>query len=132
MKYKVTKEQYTSFVNSLIKVFFGNVRTAKSPTFDRMELLIDDEEIGWIASGINPDLSDNCKFELIIYTDTLNKIKNFAPLFRKKLFAKLMIAHFSKLLGMDIDCFWIDEGPGYGEEEIFTHRIKNKKKKKKK
>lgn len=129
MKYKITKEQYTRVVNSLINVFFKDVKVMNNDDDygDSTELFVGDEEVGWIARNNNPVLTKKCKNELIIYTETLDRMKDFAPLIRKKLFAKLMINHFSKLTGIDIDCFWMDEEGDSNDDEAFKYRIKKKK-----
>ena len=129
MKYKITKEQYTRVVNSLINVFFKDVKVMNNDDDygDSTELFVGDEEVGRIARNNNPVLTKKCKNELIIYTDTLDRMKDFAPLIRKKLFAKLMINHFSKLTGIDIDCFWMDEKGEHNDDETFKYRIKKKK-----
>lgn len=128
MKYKITKEQYTRVVNNLINVFFKDVRVTNGDYGDSIEFFVGDEEVGWIAGHNNPVISKKCENELIIYTDTLNKMKDFAPIIRKKLFAKLMIEHFSKLTGLNIDCFWIDEKGEHNADDAFKYRIKKKKK----
>ena len=129
MEYKITKEQYTRVVNSLIDIFFKDVKVMNGDYGDSIELFVGDEEVGWIAGHNNPVITKKCKNELIIFTETLDKMKNFAPLFRKKLFAKLMINHFSKLTGIDIDCFWIDEEGNHDDDTVFKYRIKKNKKK---
>ena len=128
MKYIITKEQYTRVVNSLIDVFFKDVKIDVDYD-DSITLLVGDDEVAWIATNNNPVLTEKCKHELIIYTETLDKIKDFAPLIRKKLFAKLMINHFSKLTGIDIDCFWIDEEGEHRDDNAFKYRVKKKKRK---
>ena len=135
MKYKITKEQYTKVVNSLINVFFSNVEfNPTNPGYEDDESLdfsVGGKELGWIIGPPSSMLEKKCKYELVIYTDTIDYIKDFAPLFRKKLFAKLMIAHFSKLTGLDINCFYVDES-GDGDDDAFKYRInKNKRKKNK-
>lgn len=130
MKYKVSKEQYTKLVNSLINVFFSNVDF--TPTFayetdennSSLDFSVGGEELGWIIGPSSSMLTKKCKYELVIYTDTINKMKNYAPLFRKKLFAKLMIAHFSKLTGLDINCLYIDEDGEHDDDKAFKYRIK--------
>ena len=129
MEYKITKEQYTRVVNSLIDIFFKDVKVMNGDYGDSIEFFVDDEEVAWIADVSNPVITKKCKKELIIHTETLDKMKNFAPLFRKKLFAKLMINHFSKLTGIDIDCFWIDEEGNHDDDTAFKYRIKKNKKK---
>ena len=128
MKYIITKEQYTRVVDRLINVFFKDVRVTNGDYGDSIEFFVGDEEVGWIARHNNPAITKKCKHELIIYTDTLDRMKDFAPLIRKKLFAKLMIKHFSKLTGIDIDCFWIDEEGDHDDDKAFKYRIKKKKK----
>ena len=129
MEYKITKEQYTRVVNSLIDIFFKDVKVMNGDYGDSIELFVGDEEVGWIAGHNNPVITKKCKNELIIYTDTIDKMKKYAPIFRKKLFAKLMINHFSKLTGIDIDCFWIDEEGNHDDDTAFKYRIKKNKKK---
>ena len=128
MKYIITKEQYTRVINSLIDIFFKNVKVMNGDYGDSTEFFVGDEEVAWIARNNNPAITKKCKNELIIYTETLDKMKGFAPLIKKKLFAKLMIDHFSKLTGIDIDCFWMDEEGGHDDDTAFKYRIKKKKK----
>jgi len=127
MKYKITKEQYTRVVNRLINIFFKDVKARYGDNSDSIELFVDNVEVAWIAGEFNPAITKKCKHELIIYTETLDRMKDFAPLLRKKLFAKLMIDHFSKLTGVDIDCFWMDETGENNDDEAFKYRIKKKK-----
>lgn len=127
MKYKITKEQYTRVVNRLINIFFKDVKVMNGDYGDSTEFFVGDEEVGWIARNNNPVLTKKCKNELIIYTETLDRMKDFAPLLRKKLFAKLMINHFSKLTGIDIDCFWMNEEGNANDDDAFKYRIKKKK-----
>ena len=131
MKYKVSKEQYTILVNSLINVFFSNVEFTPFDDSDdnnsSLDFSVDGQELGWIIGPSSSMLTKKCKYELVIYTDTINKIKNYAPLFRKKLFAKLMIAHFSKLTGLDINCLYIDEDGEHDDDKAFKYRINKKK-----
>jgi hypothetical protein len=129
MRYIVTKEQYTKLVNNLINIFFKDVKVIYVENSDSIEFFVDDEEVAWIAGVSNPVITKKCKNELIIFTETLDKMKNFAPLFRKKLFAKLMIDHFRYLTGIDIDCFWIDEEGNHNDDTAFKYRIKKNKKK---
>ena len=128
MKYKVSKEQYTKLVNSLINVFFSNVEFTPFDDSDdnnsSLDFSVDGQELGWIIGPSSSMLTKKCKYELVIYTDTINKIKNYAPLFRKKLFAKLMIAYFSKLTGLDINCLYIDEDGEHDDDKAFKYRIK--------
>ena len=131
MKYKVSKEQYTKLVNSLINVFFSNVEFTPFDDSDdnnsSLDFSVDGQELGWIIGPSSSMLTKKCKYELVIYTETINKIKNYAPLFRKKLFAKLMIAHFSKLTGLDINCLYIDEDGEHDDDKAFKYRINKKK-----
>ncbi len=130
MKYKITKEQYTRVVNSLINIFFNGVEFNPTDPDDEdnknLDFSVGREELGWIIGPSSSMLTKKCKYELVIYTDTINKMKNFAPLFRKKLFAKLMIAHFSKLTGLDIDCLYMDESGDSDDDDAFKYRIKKK------
>lgn len=127
MKYKITKEQYTRVVNRLINTFFKDVKVMNGDYGDSTEFFVGNEEVAWIARNNNPAITKKCKNELIIYTETLDRMKDFAPLLRKKLFAKLMIDHFSKLTGIDIDCFWMDEEGENNDDKAFKYRIRKKK-----
>ena len=135
MKYKITKEQYTKVVNRLINIFFKDVeftRTSGDEDDDddnSLDFSVGGEEMGWIISSSSHMITKKCKYELMIYTSTIDKLKDFAPLFRKKLFAKLMIDHFSKLTGLDIDCLFMDEEGNGEDDEAFKYKIKKKKKK---
>ncbi len=130
MKYKITKEQYTRVVNRLINIFFKNVdftSTDEGYENTNLDFSVGGEQLGWIIGPSSSMLTKKCKYELVIYTETLDRMKDFAPLLRKKLFAKLMINHFSKLTGIDIDCIWIDEYGDGDDDEAFKYRIKKKK-----
>ena len=132
MKYKITKEQYTRVVNKIINVFFKVVEFNPIDHDDEdnksLDFSVGGKELGWIIGPPSSMLEKKCKYELVIFTDTIDDIKNLAPLFRKKLFAKLMIAHFSKLTGLDINCFYVDESGDGDEDDAFKYRIKKKKK----
>jgi len=132
MKYTITKEQYTRVVNSLINVFFKGVEFNPSGPHDEdnksLDFSVGGKELGWIIGPPSSMLEKKCKYELVIYTDTIDDIKDFAPLFRKKLFAKLMINHFSKLTGLDINCLYMDEYGDGDDDVVFKYRIKKKKK----
>ena len=132
MKYTITKEQYTRVVNSLINVFFKGVEFNPSDPHDEdnksLDFSVGGKELGWIIGPPSSMLEKKCKYELVIYTDTIDDIKDFAPLFRKKLFAKLMINHFSKLTGLDINCLYMDEYGDGDDDVVFKYRIKKKKK----
>ena len=132
MKYKITKEQYTRVVNRIINAFFKGVEFNPFDPDDEdnksLDFSVDGKELGWIIGPPSSMLTKKCKYELVIYTDTIDDIKDLAPLFRKKLFAKLMIAHFSKLTGLDINCFYVDESGDGDDDDAFKYRIKKKKK----
>lgn len=135
MRYIVTKEQYTRVANSIINIMFKDVKFVpydESGEDDSVDIFVDDDEVGWIVGPSNAIIGKKCNYELVIYTDTFISMRKFAPIFRKKLFAKLMIAHFSKLSGLDIDCLFIDETGDQLDDDAFKYRIKKKKKKKKK
>jgi len=131
MKYKITKEQYTNVVNKIIKTVFIDVEPIWDEGEERIDLFIGNQnQIGAIRFGRNPMKERNCKVELAFHTDTILTLKDFAPIFRKKLFAKLMIDYFSKLASIKIDCFWMDDDEDISDESIFTYKIKKKKNKK--
>ena len=130
MEYKITKEQYTRVVDSLINIFFNGVefnRTSDDEDDKSLDFSVGSKELGWIIGPSSSMLTKKCKYELVIYTETINNMKNFAPLFRKKLFSKLMIEHFSKLTGLDIDCIYIDEDGDGDDDDAFKYRINKKK-----
>jgi hypothetical protein len=132
MKYKITKEQYTRVVNKIINTFFKGVEF--NPThpdyedYKSLDFSVGGKDLGWIIGPPSSMLTKKCKYELVIYTDTIDEMKDFAPLFRKKLFAKLIIAHFSKLTGLDINCLYMDEFGDGDEDDAYKYRIKKKKK----
>ena len=137
MKYIITKEQYTRVANSLIDIFFKGVEfTPTNVSYGdeddddngSLDFSVGSQELGWIIGPSSHMITKKCKYELVIYTDTIDKMKNFAPLFRKKLFAKLMIDHFSKLTGLDINCLYMDEYGDGDDDVVFKYRIKKKKK----
>ena len=130
MKYKITKEQYTRVANKIINAFFKGVEfNPTHPDYENDESLdfsVGGNDLGWIIGPTSRMLTKKCKYELVIYTDTIDEMKNFAPLFRKKLFSKLIIAHFSKLTGLDINCLYMDEFGDGDEDDAFKYRIKKK------
>lgn len=130
MKYKITKEQYTRVANKIINAFFKGVEF--NPTYpdyenhESLDFSVGGKDLGWIIGPPSSVLTKKCKYELVIHTDTIDEMKDFAPLFRKKLFAKLIIAHFSKLTGLDINCLYMDEFGDGDEDDVFKYRIKKK------
>ena len=130
MKYKITKEQYTRVVNIIINAFFKGVEFNPFDPDDEnnksLDFSVGGKELGWIIGPPSSMLTKKCKYELVIYTDTIDEMKDFAPLFRKKLFAKLIIEHFSKLTGLDINCLYMDEYGDGDDDDAFKYRIKKK------
>jgi len=69
-----------------------------------------------------------CLMILLLMVRTLLGITNFVPIFRKKVFSKILIKYFSDIIGEDIDCIDFDMKP-HGSEDTITYRKKFKKKK---
>ena len=135
MNYKITKEQYGKIVDGLIKVFFSNLtfdRYYPDPDdendSDRTEIYSSGNNVGWIIHKGSSMITKGCKYELVIYTETILKMKLLAPLLRKKLFAKTLINFFSEKSGLPIDCLWIDEEGDHDDDKAFKYKIKKKKK----
>jgi len=131
MKYKITKEQYSKLVYTLIEVFFKDAKFTKSETKDSYvsyDITVDGEDVAWINSNEHTSKTKRCKHDLIIYDATISMITNFVPIYRKKVFSKILIKYFSDIIGEDIDCIDFDVKP-YGSEDTITYRKKFKNKK---
>jgi hypothetical protein len=130
MKYRITKEQYSKLVYTLIEAFFKDVKFYKDDgggylTYD---ITVDGEDTAFIHTKKSPHMSEGCKNELVIYDDTILKITNFVPIFRKKVFSKILIKYFSDITGEDIDCINFDmKHPGSDDTIIYTKKFKKKK-----
>jgi hypothetical protein len=134
MKYKITKEQYSKLVYKLINTFFKDVKFTKSESTDRngsylsYDITVDGEDVAWVNSNKHTSKTNRCKHQLIIYDDTILMITDFVPIFRKKVFSKILIKYFSDIIGVDIDCIDFDMKP-HGKEDTITYRKRFKKKK---
>jgi hypothetical protein len=134
MKYKITKEQYSKLVYTLIEAFFKDAKFTKSKSRDRngdyvsYDIIVNGEDVAWINSNEITSKANRCKHQLIIYDDTISMITNFVPIFRKKVFSKILIKYFSDIIGEDIDCIDFDMKP-HGSEDTITYRKRFKKKK---
>jgi hypothetical protein len=130
MKYKITKEQYSKLVYKLIDAFFKDVKFYKDDgggylTYD---ITVDGEDTAFIHTKKSPHISEGCKHELVIYDETILKITNFVPIFRKKVFSKILIKYFSDITGEDIDCINFDmKLHGSDDTIIYTKKFKKKK-----
>jgi len=134
MKYQITKEQYSKLVYKLIDVFFKDAKFTKSETKDRngdyvsYDIIVNGEDVAWINSNEHTSKTKRCKHELIIYDATISMITNFVPIYRKKVFSKILIKYFSDIIGEDIDCIDFDVKP-HGSEDTITYKKKFKNKK---
>ncbi len=114
----------------MIDIFFKDVKFKKDEgggylTYD---ITVDGEEVAYINTKKSPNIDKGCEYELVIYDVTILKITDFVPIFRKKIFSKILIKYFSDIIGEDIDSIDFDMRP-YGSEDKITYRkkIKNKK-----
>ena len=132
MKYQITKEQYSKLVYKLIEAFFKDAKFTKSKNdnggYLHYDITVDGEEVAWINASKSTSKTKRCKHTLIIYDTTILKITNFVPIYRKKVFSKILIKYFSDIIGEDIDCIDFDMKP-HGKEDTITYRKKFKKKK---
>ena len=133
MKYRITKEQYSKLVYTLIEAFFkdANLTTAENRDnggYLHYDITVDGEEVAWINASESTFKTKRCKHTLIIYDTTILMITDFVPIFRKKIFSKILIKYFSDIIGEDIDCIDFDMKP-YGSENAITYKKKFKNKK---
>jgi hypothetical protein len=134
MKYQITKEQYSKLVYKLIDAFFKDAKFTKSESKDRngdylsYDIIVNGEDVAWINSNEITSKTKRCKHELIIYDATISMITNFVPIYRKKVFSKILIKYFSDIIGEDIDCIDFDVKP-HGSEDKITYKKKFKNKK---
>ena len=131
MKYQITKEQYSKLVYKLIQAFFKDAKFTKSESKDSYvsyDITVDGEDVAWINSNEITSKTKRCKHELIIYDATISMITNFVPIYKKKVFSKILIKYFSDIIGEDIDCIDFDVKP-YESEDTITYRKKFKNKK---
>jgi hypothetical protein len=133
MKYQITKEQYSKLVYKLIQAFFKDAKFTKSENKDNggylhYDITVDGEEVAWVNARENTSKTKRCKHVLIIFDATILMITNFVPIYRKKVFSKILIKYFSDIIGKDIDCIDFDMKP-YGSEGVITYKKKFKNKK---
>jgi len=130
MKYKITKEQYSKLVYKLIDAFFKDVKFNKDKRggYLTYDITVDGEDVAYIHTKKSPHIAKGCEYELVIYDDTTLKITNFVPIFRKKIFSKILIKYFSDIIGEDINCIDFDM-KHHESEDTITYRKKLKKKK---
>jgi len=132
MKYQITKEQYSKLVYKLIEAFFKDAKFTKSKNdnggYLHYDIAVDGEEVAGINASKSTSNTKRCKHTLIIYDTTILKITNFVPIYRKKVFSKILIKYFSDIIGEDIDCIDFDMKP-YGSEGAITYKKKFKNKK---
>ena len=130
MKYRITKEQYSKLVYTLIESFFKDVKFSKDEGGGNLtyDITVNGEDVAFIHTKKSPHMSEGCKNELVIYDKTILKITNFVPIFRKKVFSKILIKYFSDITGEDIDCINFDmKHPGSDDTIIYTKKFKKKK-----
>ena len=132
MKYNITKEQYSKLVYKLIDAFFKDAEfTIAEDEFEghvSYDITVGGEEVAWVTSEQSNYTTKGCEHELVIYDVTISKITNFVPIFKKKVFSKILIKYFSDIIGVDIDCIYFDTKSYEGENNII-YRKKLKKKK---
>ena len=132
MKYNITKEQYSKLVYKLIDAFFKDAEfTIAEDEFEghvSYDITVGGEEVAWVTSEQSNYTTKGCEHELVIYDVTISKITNFVPIFKKKIFSKILIKYFSDIIGVDIDCIYFDTKPYEGEDNIiYQKKIKKKK-----
>ena len=128
MKYQITKQQYSKLVYKLIDVFFKDAEfTIDEDEYEgyvTYDIIVGGEQVAWVTPKQNSYTSKGCEHELVIYDTTISKITNFAPIFKKKVFSKILTKYFSDIIGVDIDCIYFDYR---GEGIIYTKKFKKKK-----
>ena len=128
MKYQITKQQYSKLVYKLIDVFFKDAEfTIDEDEYEgyvTYDIIVGGEEVAWVTPKPSNHTSKGCENELVIYDTTISKITNFAPIFKKKVFSKILTKYFSDIIGVDIDCIYFDYK---GEGIIYTKKFKKKK-----
>ena len=129
MKYQITKQQYSKLVYKLIDVFFKDAEFTIDEDiyagYVSYDITVGGEEVAWVTPKKSSSTTKGCEHELVIYDTTISKITNFIPIFKKKVFSKILIKYFSDIIGVDIDCIYFD----YGGEDTITYKQKFKKKK---
>ena len=128
MKYQITKQQYSKLVYKLIDVFFKDAEfTIDEDEYEgyvTYDIIVGGEEVAWVTPKHSNHTTKGCEHELVIYDTTISKITNFAPIFKKKVFSKILTKYFSDIIGVDIDCIYFDYK---GEGIIYTKKFKKKK-----
>lgn len=129
MIYQITKQQYSKLVYKLIDVFFKDaeftLEVDEYGGYVSYDITIGGEAVAWVTPKQSSYTTKGCEHELVIYDATISKITNFVPIFKKKVFSKILTKYFSDIIGVDIDCIYFD----YGGEDTITYRKKFKKKK---
>ena len=132
MKYNITKEQYSKLVYKLIDAFFKDAEfTIAEDEFGGhvpYDIIVGGEKVAWVTPKQSSYTTKGCEHELVIYDVTISKITNFVPIFKKKVFSKILIKYFSDIIGVDIDCIYFDTKPYEGEDNIIYQKKLKKKK----
>ena len=133
MKYQITKEQYSKLVYNLIYVFFKDAEyTAvkdKKGNVITYDISVDGNNVAWVNNYKSGTYnSKGCKNELLIYDEVISKMTNFIPIFKKKVFSKILIKYFSDITGVNVDCIYFDiTSPDDGTYDTYRRKLKKKK-----
>ena len=132
MKYQITKQQYSKLVYKLIDAFFKDAEfTLLEDEYEghvSYDITVGGEEVAWVTPKQSSYTTKGCEHELVIYDVTISKITNFVPIFKKKVFSKILAKYFSDIIGVDIDCIYFDTKPYEGEDNIIYQKKLKKKK----
>jgi len=139
MKILISKEQYRILVLSLLETLFGKLSITTLKEKERLGLLShdyhdifdeDNEEIAniWVRGDSK---NKGCKRDLTFSNEVIEKMENFIPYYKHKMFSKVLIEYVYKYTGVKCDCVQYDYDFEDDNDAFAKTKKYNVKKKKK-
>ena len=139
MKILISKEQYRILVLSLLESLFGKLCISTLKEKERLGLLShdyhdifdeDNEEIAniWVRGDSK---NKGCKRDLTFSNEVIEKMENFIPYYKHKMFSKVLIEYVYKYTGVKCDCVQYDYDFEDDNDAFAKTKKYNVKKKKK-
>jgi hypothetical protein len=139
MKILISKEQYRILVLSLLETLVGKLSITTLKEKERLGLLShdyhdifdeDNEEIAniWVRGDSK---NKGCKRDLTFSNEVIEKMENFIPYYKHKMFSKVLIEYVYKYTGVKCDCVQYDYDFEDDNDAFAKTKKYNVKKKKK-
>ena len=145
MKILISKEQYRILVIKLLEGLFGELSITTAEEKERLGQGGDDyhdifdedgEEIAniWIKGDCK---NKGCKRDLTFNNEMTERMENFIPYYKHKMFSKVLIEYVYKYTGVKCDCIQYEYGfsnTHYNDDDDYTfsktkkYNVKKKKK----